>query len=312
MRISNETMEIPDSVLSKLETEGFRAALIPFSTIEQIMQIYNNYTESENAPFSTKEWFLSMQPPDIPFKPLSILVIAFQSPAGEISLIHGGKRVLLPIPPTYLDGSTVHRLGETLKSVASGYQLAEAKAVSLKLLAVLSGLGKYGRNALCYLEGYGSFCNFEAYYSDIPCSDGAHEPALMDSCASCDLCIANCPNDALGGQLIIDISRCLTLWNEHDSRMPDWILPGVHHAVAGCLRCQEVCPVNKSVYKSKKETLELSEAESEALLSSSSDDLPSELIKKLLDYGLWEMFIALIGRNVRLAAVNKIALCGNA
>ena len=143
MRMNRDKIGVANSVISKLETMGFRAALIPFSSIEQITKIYSTYAESNNAPFSAKDWFLSMQPPDIPFKPLSFLVIAFQSHEGEISLRFNGKKVLLPIPPTYLDGSTKHRLNEILNPDTYGFQLAEAKAVSLKLLAVLSGLGKY-------------------------------------------------------------------------------------------------------------------------------------------------------------------------
>ena len=301
MSMNNGKMCAADLVITELETMGFRASLIPYASIERITKIYNAYAESENTPFSTKEWFLSKQPPDISFEPLSFLVVAFQSPEGEIHLKYKGKELLLPIPPTYLDESTMQRLNETLKTVSDGCRLAEVKAVSLKLLAVLSGLGKYGRNALCYLEGYGSFCNFSAFYTDIPCEDLTHGPALMDLCESCGLCIKNCPNNALGGQLIIDTSRCLTIWNEHDGPLPDWILPGVHHTAVGCMRCQEICPVNKTVVKSKKENLELSEAETEALLSSPSAKLPPELAKKLLDYGLWEMFVPLAGRNVKLA-----------
>jgi len=289
------------SVIKELEAMGFRAALIPSSSIEQIIKIYDAYTESECSPFNVKDWFFSKQPPDISFKPLSFLIIAFQSPEGSIHLKYNDRVFSLPIPPTYLDGSTKQRLGEILKKAAVDYQLAEAKAISMKLLAVLSGLGKYGRNSLCYMEEYGSFCNFEAYYTDIPCDDKAHEPTMMDRCESCGLCVENCPNDALGSQLIIDTSRCLTIWNEHNEPLPDWILPGVHHAAVGCLRCQEVCPANITAPKIKKEALELSEIETESLLLSPSTELPSELSTKLLDYGLWEMFVSLAGRNIKLA-----------
>ena len=303
--MENENIDAANSVTMYLGAMGFRAALIPFASIEQITKIYNAYVESENAPFSIKDWFLSKQPPDIPFKPLSFLVIAFQSPAGEISIKYKGKEVLLPIPPTYLDDPIKHRLNEILKSATDGYQLAEAKAISLKLLAVLSSLGKYGRNALCYLDGYGSFCNFDAYYTDIPCENDAHEPMLMELCEACGLCIENCPNDALGGSLIIDMSRCLTVWNEHNGPLPDWLSPGVHHAAVGCMRCQEICPANKALLRNKKEPLELSEAETETLLSSPSAELPPELVKKLLDYGLWEMFVNLAGRNIKLALLAR-------
>jgi len=288
-------------IVKELKKAGFMAALIPISVLEKIKEIYNTYAESENAPFSTREWFFSKQPPDLPFEPQSFLVVAFQSPGGEIRLRYKGKDVLLPVPPAYLDESVKQRLRKILDSAADGFQLAEAKAISLKLLAVLSGLGKYGRNALCYSQEYGSFCNFDAYYTNIPCEEKAKPPSLMDQCANCGLCIDSCPNGALGGQLIIDVSRCLTLWNEHDGPMPDWLMPDIHHAAIGCMRCQEVCPANKTALKTKKDPLVLDEAETEALLSSPPADVPVDLTKKLLDYGLWEMFIPLAGRNIKLA-----------
>ena len=292
-------------ITDKLKAAGFRAAFLPFSSIELIKQIYEGYSESESAPFSAKDWFLSKQPPDTPFEPLSILIVAFQSPGGEIHFKHEGIDFSLPIPPAYLDDSTIQRLGEQLISAADGYQLAKVSAISLKLLAVLGGLGKYGRNNLCYLDGFGSYCNFDAYYTDIPFEGKANEPVFMDSCESCGLCIGNCPNEALGGQLAIDTPRCLTLWNEHEGAMPDWLSPGVHHAVVGCMRCQEVCPANKAVTQTKKEALELSEAEIEALLTSPPDDIPPELAQKLLDYGVWKMLVSLAGRNVKLAMENS-------
>ena len=300
--MNNEKVGAGDSLVAKLEANGFRAAFLPYACIEQITDIYNEYAENADAPFRTKEWFLSAQPPDLPFEPLSILVIAYQSPGGEMSLSYKGKEVLLPIPPTYIDDSIKKRLSEVLESILKYYQRAEAKAISLKVLAVLSGLGKYGRNALCYLDGYGSFCNFEAYYTEISCGDEPHKLALMDSCESCGLCIANCPNNALGGRYKVDVPRCLTLWNEHDGTMPEWMPPGVHHTAVGCMRCQEICPVNKAAPKISKEKLELNETETEALLSAeSSAGLPPELAKKLTDYDLWEMFVKVAGRNIKLA-----------
>ena len=86
---------------------------------------------------------------------------------------------------------------------------------------------------LCYVDGIGSHCNFCAYYTDIPCESSTREPTLMDDCGSCSLCVGNCPTGALGGDLPIDITRCLTMLNEFDAPMPDWLSPNVHHTVVG-------------------------------------------------------------------------------
>jgi len=297
-----DTLNTSDLVIQKLEVAGFRAALIPFSCIKQIMAIYDAYVEnSGNLPFSLKENFFSNQPPNIAFEPMSFLVIAFQSSEGEIRLRRHGKELSLPIPPTYLDDSIMQRMDEVLRQAVDGWQLVRVKGISLKLLAVMSGLGKYGRNNLCYVDGIGSHCNFCAYYTDVPCVGSALEPTMMDDCGSCRLCVGSCPTGALGGTLPIEISRCLTMLNEFDAPMPDWLSPNVHHTVVGCLRCQEVCPVNITAKKSKKEPLELSGEETCLLLEQISETLPSGLVEKIADYGIWRDFISLAGRNIALA-----------
>jgi len=195
----------------------------------------------------------------------------------------------------------MQQLDETLKQTVDDWQLVRVKGISLKLLAVMSGLGKYGRNNLCYVDGIGSHCNFCAYYTDIPCEGDALEPAMMDDCGSCRLCLGNCPTGALGGELPIEITLCLTMLNEFDAPMPDWLSPNVHHTVVGCLRCQEVCPVNIAAKTSKKEPLDLSEDETCLLLERIPEMLPSGLVEKIAGYGIWRDFISLAGRNIALA-----------
>jgi epoxyqueuosine reductase len=83
--------------------------------------------------------------------------------------------------------------------------------------------------------------------------------------------------------------------------MPDWLQPDVHHALIGCMRCQEVCPANKNVPAYDKGVIMLNETESEAFLAQDKEKMPPELIKKLMDYG-WvsEKFLPVAGRNARL------------
>ena len=121
----------------------------------------------------------------------------------------------------------------------------------------------------------------------------------MEDCETCGRCLENCPTGAIGGQLAIDVSRCLTAYNEFNEPMPEWICPNIHHALIGCMRCQEVCPVNKSVFAIKKEAIELNEAETEAFLTLSSEELPHGLTQKLQDYGI--NYLSFAGRNAKLA-----------
>jgi len=294
------------SIAAQLESAGFRAAFLPFTCVARIAEIYDALPEnSQNTEFirGTINHFHSKLPPDIPFNPRSILVAAYPCPEWEMRLNHKGREISLPIPPTYpdFDAPRQRRLRDALETAAKCYQMAETHGISIKLLAVLSGLGKYGRNNICYTDGWGSYCNFAAYYTDIPCEDRDCGVAFMDTCETCGLCEENCPTGAIGSHPVIDASRCLTMLNERSDPMPDWLSPDAHHALIGCMRCQEICPANKQARTWEKGTVELNKAETEALLALPPEELPRELTQKLSDFGMHEWFISLAGRNAKLA-----------
>ena len=296
--MDNKKPTVSDTIIKKLNSYGTQAAFIPFSYMSLISEIHTTHIDnSENTPFNIKSNFNANQPPKITFEPLSFLVIANQSPEGEICVNYKDRHISIPIPSGYLDSATRQQRIEEFDAVMKGYQYSPAWGISFKLLAVLSGLGKYGRNTLCYSDEWGSWCSFFAFYTNIPCEDNGSKIVYMDDCETCGRCIKNCPTSAIGGQLAIDASRCLTMHNEFNVPLPEWISPGMHHALFGCMRCQEVCPVNKSKPAVKKEALELNKKETKALLSGK---LPSELIRKLLDYGFIEQFISFTGRNIKL------------
>ena len=64
---------------------------------------------------------------------------------------------------------------------------------------------------------------------------------------------------------------------------------------------REACLVNMTAKPSKKEPLELSEEETCLLLEQTPETLPSGLVEKIADYGIWRDFITLAGRNIALA-----------
>ena len=295
------------NLLTQLKSAGFHAAFLPYNRIETIAKTYEELAgKNGNLTFlkNTASHFQKNQPPDIPFRPLSFLIIAYPSDPGQIILHVNGKSAAIPIPPTYLDNPADHRrIDEILESAAKGCQTAHSKGISQKMLAVLSGLGRYGRNNVFYVNGLGSFFNLKAFYTDIRCDDVSYPLRFLDECENCGLCRKNCPTGAIGGFPVIDASKCLTLYNENKDPIPDWILPDAHHALIGCLRCQEICPQNKK-QKRTIHTLELDEAESKALLSADSSAasaaLPAELEQKLLSFGIYKFFLPVIGRNAGL------------
>lgn len=151
------------------------------------------------------------------------------------------------IPPTYsteTDKRVIERLTGYLDE--HGYKIFHA-ILPEKPLAVQSGLAAYGRNNITYINGWGSFFRLTAYYSDMPCNtDHWDDYVLLDQCANCNACIKKCPTNAISNAKIrVLAERCLTFINEGMNDFPDWVDPGWHQCLIGCMVCQDVCPVNK-------------------------------------------------------------------
>lgn len=296
---------IASVVVDSLAAAGFRCAFLPYNDMAQVTRAYDDLVRLYPDITFVQDavtYFRSNQPPDIAFEPLSFLVVAYPaSPARIVLTTEGGHRAI-PIPPTYLDDRfhRGQRLRNLLEQSAHGFQTSPCRGMSHKLLAVLSGLGRYGRNNLCYVGEWGSYIHLKAFYTDIPCADVSYPIRFMDACQACDLCRQNCPTGAIGTQPAIDANRCLTLHNESDQPLPVWIPPDVHHALIGCLRCQESCPKNPPLAGMDIQTLELDAAESRDLLASDTAAMAPELTAKLRQFGLQEFFFARAGRNARL------------
>jgi len=294
-------------IIKRLESAGCRAAFLPYHAIGEIAKSYDELSEKgaeiqyvQNA----VRYFHDNQPANLPFEPQSFLIVAQPGDCAQVILNVKGKRFAAAIPPPFVTPTERKRFDEIIESVMSGHQTAHTKAISQKLLTVLSGLGRYGRNNICYIEGLGSYFNLRAFYTDIPCEDHSQPLTFLDECEACTLCRDSCPTGAIGPDTVIDATRCLSMYNENGGEIPDWIPQSAHHTMISCLRCQEVCPANQYLPKKRTHTLELSEAETQALLSSDSAAMPLELKEKLNQFGLDDHFVSVAGRNAKLVLKN--------
>jgi len=131
-----------------------------------------------------------------------------------------------------------------------GYN-AEYAQIPVKTLSVRSGLAKYGKNNITYIEGIGSFYRLVAFYSDYSIEeDNWQELRMMDLCKNCSACVRNCPTGAIPtDRFLLRAGKCLTYHNEQpkDIPFPDWIDQSWHNCLVGCLHCQLVCPANNKV-----------------------------------------------------------------
>jgi len=293
-------MQTAEQMIQQLQAEGFRAAFLPISAMEQINEHYD--TLLERGP-DTKwlqgavKHFCENQPPKLDFEPRSILVTVAPYAGGKLVLHRHGDVTEIPIPPNCLSQLPGRRLGEILSAIAEDRQIGQTKGVSAKLLAALSGLGQYGRNNLFYMGEWGSYADPSGFYTDIPYEGPVQANLRMDACENCDLCRKACPTWAIGDTQVIDASHCLSSANNgRKGPMPRWVPKDAHNALVECLRCQECCPQNPAIDCSH--TLELDEDETKRLLSLRSK-MPRDLEQKLRDFGLnWDM--AALKRNARL------------
>ena len=118
-----------------------------------------------------------------------------------------------------------------------------------KLLAVRSGLARYGKNNITYVPGMGSLHRLAVFVSDLPCvEDNWGEVKTLKTCDGCTACMDACPTGAIvSDRFLIHAERCITFHNERIEEFPEWLDSSWHNCLVGCLRCQWVCPENRDV-----------------------------------------------------------------
>ena len=246
--------------------------------------------------------YFSFRPPEILPNAKSLIVVAVPQP--KIRIVFTWHREVRPviIPPTYVAYREANkRVDDILSSVLNpeGYHVAQA-SLPVKLLAVRSGLGDYGRNNICYVPGMGSFHRLVAFFTDLPSPEEKwRQPQMMESCEKCQACLHGCPTGAIiANRFLIRAERCITFHNERVGDFPAWIDPSWHNCLVGCLRCQMVCPQNADFREWVEEAEVFSEEETTLMLKRApSDPCASEIVKKLGRLDLLE-YSDVLGRNL--------------
>lgn len=247
-----------------------------------------------------------LDPPQLDFTIRSILVTVTPAP-GALKLVfqHQGQPIVALLPVSYSNkGKSQSHSEAYLRAYLAplGYHVYYAPQLPHKLTAVRSGLGRYGRNNLCYVEGFGSFLNLNTYYSDLPCaSDPWQEIRSLEPCHTCQACRRACPTEAiLPERFLIDNQRCLTYFNEAggEYEFPDWIDPSAHHTLYGCLRCQMACPVNRPHLGGATQTMVFDEEETTCLMDRLPPErFPPRLVEKVAALEMGE-YLGAIPRNL--------------
>jgi epoxyqueuosine reductase len=262
--------------------------------VEHARELQTEFEERHEQGLFDEEFYqeclagLSFAPPAELPGARSLIVAAIPRPQTQAIFHWRGQRQAVIIPPTY---TNYDKIAQAWLDLVAGllapfrYHAARTK-LPFKLLAVRSGLASYGRNNITYVQGFGSFLQLLAAYTDLECvEDSWGDARMMERCRDCQACRRRCPTGAIPpGRFLLRGERCLVYYTEKkaDIPFPSWIDPSAHNCLIGCMRCQQACPEDRDFLSWVGESEEFSEEETALLLGGvSSEELPPETAAKL-------------------------------
>lgn len=281
-----------------------RLKVISIKRLKELKEIIDRFKEQEELN-GFQKWIVNdlyqFEVSEEGFKPNSIILVAVNHPFyAKVDFVRDGNRktFLSMVPSDFV--KTEEYLGKIIRE--KGYSFKAAKNLPLKRLGVHSGLARYGRNNITYVDGLGSNFSYVAYFSNFLCEEDTWgEVKNIDTCKDCNLCIKNCPTGAiLKDRFLIDNEKCLSCINEVPGEFPDWIPASAHHTLYDCLVCQRICPMNNSQLNKVVDDIAFTEEETNMLLEGRPIESFSEEAKaKIFMLGIDEWYEA-IPRNLRM------------
>jgi epoxyqueuosine reductase len=278
--------QIPQYKYRALSVDHFSSLQKEFDTTKNNSQLSRNKAfRDQIAPLGFK------LPADFPnAKSVIVMAVYSKNMYANFHLDGDSHRVLIPFQ-YYADELNVDGLkGIIQKDIIKtpGRRIADVSAnVPLKLLAARSGLGRYARNSLIFVDGMGSYNMLYAFLTDHPFTENNWTNLeILEECNRCHACERGCPTRCISRwSYSIDIDKCLTLYNENAGEFPNWILGSMHHALMGCMRCKTPCPVNEGIADLSGKLEDVSEEETRKILKGAPDEaLLKSLQRKLKNF----------------------------
>jgi epoxyqueuosine reductase len=257
LRFRSLTMKEEVPFIKRLERKGIRARIVSTKHVKELGAEIKSLREKgdfadEIYRIYGPQYFDPQLPSRFPDAE-SIIVVSTPQPMIQSTFNYDGRKLEFIVPPTYYDANKVTWAArKALKEAFApkSYKLVRA-ALPIKLLAVRSGLARYGKTNITYVPEHGSFHRLTAFYSDYDSPvDYWQEKEALPLCSKCRACVNACPTSAIQkDRFLIRAHRCLTFLNEKASKIefPEWLDRTSHNTLIGCMRCQRACPYNKDV-----------------------------------------------------------------
>jgi epoxyqueuosine reductase len=290
-----------------LDAAGFANRLADVSVAGELAAILADLQATGEVTESLLEEYkesLTFSCPEEVGEPQVLVVVASRSPAVKIRFQLESGPFEAVIPSTYISSDARARALDAMRSVLepAGFRVGRAR-IPVKLLAVRTGLAQYGRNNIAYVKNMGSFVRLDAFCTDAPLHVEDHRSKgswRLSSCPPCRNCHHVCPTGCIpyDGK-VIDAERCLTYLNEHEGEWPESLDPRAHNSLVGCMRCQEMCPVDRVYLRIPRVVAEFDRDETDWILRDlPADQLPPAVRTKLAALDL-EDYSTVLGRNLR-------------